>query len=151
MRAVLTLVVLCVASPTTATHAQDEMAASFQTVPMADRPWVYWWWLNGNIDRATITDDLEAMKRLGFGGLLLFDARGYHDDGGHLHIPEPANAFMDAEWQELLGFSIREAGADDEREPQQPRRGASGSVAGGCRCAQAAGGPSVAPGGGAGR
>jgi hypothetical protein len=110
MRAVLTLVVLCVASPTTATHAQDEMAASFQTVPMADRPWVYWWWLNGNIDRATITDDLEAMKRLGFGGLLLFDARGYHDDGGHLHIPEPANAFMDAEWQELLGFSIREAG-----------------------------------------
>jgi hypothetical protein len=102
------LLVALVALAGGSTLAQDESA--FRNVPMADRPWAYWWWLNGNMDRATITADLEAMKRLGFGGLLMFDARGYHDDGGHLHIPEPANEFMDGPWRELLAFSIQEAG-----------------------------------------
>ena len=54
-------------------------------VPVADRPWGYWWWINGNVDKPTITRDLEAMKEKGFAGLLLFDARGYHDD----HCPPP--------------------------------------------------------------
>jgi hypothetical protein len=55
----------------------------FRTVPDADKPWVYWWWLNGNVDRRTITRDLEAMKQQGFGGLLMFDARGYHGRRDH--------------------------------------------------------------------
>jgi len=37
--------------------------ASF--VRRSARPWVYWFWLNGNITRAGITADLEAMKRVG--------------------------------------------------------------------------------------
>lgn len=52
----------------------------FRHVPDADRPWTYWWRLNGNVDERTIARDLEAMKATGFGGFLLFDARGYHDD-----------------------------------------------------------------------
>lgn len=81
----------------------------FREVPLVDRPWAYWWWLNGHVDRETITSDMEAARRVGFGGLLMFDARGYWDDQGHLVLPKPAMEFMSQEWQELLTFGVREA------------------------------------------
>ncbi|TSA36574.1 MAG: hypothetical protein D4R64_07195 [Porphyromonadaceae bacterium] len=37
------------------------------------RPWVYWFWLNGNITREGITADLEAMNRVGIGGVLIME------------------------------------------------------------------------------
>ena len=49
----------------------------FRSPPDAVRPWCYWYWVNGNVDRETVTADLEAMKRIGFGGVLMFDPRGY--------------------------------------------------------------------------
>lgn len=47
----------------------------------ADRyhPWAYWWWLNGNVDRRTLTQDLEAMQEMGFRGVIMFDSRGYRE------------------------------------------------------------------------
>ncbi len=81
----------------------------FREVPVRDRPWAYWWWLNGHVDKETITRDLEAMRRVGFGGLLMFDARGYHDDTRHVVLPPPAMEFMSEEWRELLKFGIQEA------------------------------------------
>ncbi|MFA6564973.1 MAG: glycosyl hydrolase [Verrucomicrobiia bacterium] len=80
---------------------------SFRNVPGADKPWVYWWWVNGNVDEKTITRDLEAMKQAGIGGLLMFDARGYHDD----HIgPVPVKMeFMSEEWRRMLKFAIEKA------------------------------------------
>lgn len=80
----------------------------FRNVPDADRPWVYWWWVNGNVDEKTITRDLDAMKQAGIGGLLMFDARGYHDD----HIgPVPVKMeFMSEEWRKMLKLAIEKAG-----------------------------------------
>jgi len=40
----------------------------FKNPPASSRPWVYWFWLNGNITKEGITADLEAMKRVGIGG-----------------------------------------------------------------------------------
>ncbi len=82
---------------------------NFQNVPVADRPWCYWWWINGHVDKETITSDMEAMRRVGFGGLLMFDARGYWDDKGHVVLPKPKMKFMSPEWRELLAFGIKEA------------------------------------------
>jgi hypothetical protein len=81
---------------------------SFRNVPDEAKPWVYWWWVNGNVDEKTITRDLDAMKQAGIGGLLMFDARGYHDD----HIgPVPVKMeFMGAEWRKMLKFAIEKAG-----------------------------------------
>lgn len=53
------------------------------------RPWCHWWWQNGHADEASITADLEAMARLGFGGFMLNDSRGYWDDEGHVVVPKP--------------------------------------------------------------
>jgi len=82
---------------------------NFRDVPVVDRPWCYWWWINGYVDKETITQDLEAMRRAGFGGLLMFDARGYWDDKGHVVLPKPKIEFMSPEWRELLAFGIQEA------------------------------------------
>lgn len=73
----------------------------------ADKPWAYWWWINGNVDKATITHDLEQMKEKGFAGLLLFDVRGYHDD--LCPPPPPRMEFMSTQWRELIRFAISEA------------------------------------------
>jgi hypothetical protein len=81
----------------------------FRTVPDAAKPWVYWWWLNGNIDERTISRDLEAMRQQGFGGLLLFDARGYHDDQNHVVMPPARTEFMSPEWRGMLKFALNKA------------------------------------------
>ncbi|MBM3887839.1 MAG: hypothetical protein FJ388_01800 [Verrucomicrobia bacterium] len=80
----------------------------FRNVPDDAKPWAYWWWVNGNVDEKTITRDLEAMKQAGFGGLLMFDARGYHED----HIgPVPSKMdFMSPQWRQMLKFAIEKAG-----------------------------------------
>ena len=89
--------------------AAATLEENFRTVPVADRPWCYWWWVNGHVDKETITSDLEAMRRVGFGGLLMFDARGYWDDKEHLVLPKPALEFMSPEWRTLLKFGLQEA------------------------------------------
>jgi hypothetical protein len=91
------------------TAGAEPLEQGFQDVPMAERPWVYWWWLNGNVDKRTIRNDLEAMKRVGVGGLLMFDARGYHDDKKHVPAPPSAMEFMSPEWRKLLKYGIEKA------------------------------------------
>ena len=79
----------------------------FLAPPDTDRPWAYWWWLKGNVSEASITRDLEAMKSQGFAGLLMFDARGYHE--AHVPPPESRMEFMSAEWRRMLKFAMSEA------------------------------------------
>jgi len=81
---------------------------AFQAPGRDAKPWCYWWWQNGNATRESITADLEAMKDLGFGGTMMSDSRGYHDDEDHVFTPKPANTVMDAEWRALVQHAIRE-------------------------------------------
>ena len=77
------------------------MADSFATPPDSARPWVYWFWLNGNITREGITADLEAMKRVGIGGVLIMEV----DQGA----PAGLAGFGRPEWRELFKFMLAEA------------------------------------------
>ena len=85
----------------------------FAFVPAQTRPWCYYWILKGNITPEQITKDLEAMNEQGFGGLLVFDSRRYHDDYASVdHVPVPLDIrheFMSESWQELMLHLIREA------------------------------------------
>ncbi|MFA6544605.1 MAG: glycosyl hydrolase [Limisphaerales bacterium] len=90
--------------------APPTLEQGFRNVPDADKPWAYWWWLNGNVSKQSITRDLEAMKRSGFGGLLMFDARGYHDDKDHVAAPPSRMEFMGREWRKMLKFALTKAG-----------------------------------------
>lgn len=58
------------ASDTRRSHLKD-LVASFRTPPDDARPWVYWFWVDGNVTLDGITADLEAMQRVGIGGVLI--------------------------------------------------------------------------------
>jgi hypothetical protein len=88
--------------------APADLQEGFRTPPDQAKPWVYWWWLNGNVTGKSITRDLEEMRRKGVGGFLLFDSRGYHDY--HLPPPPPRTEFMSDEWRRMVKFAISEAG-----------------------------------------
>ncbi len=69
MKYILTLLlVLCSLSLTAA-----GLPAQFANPPASARPWVYWFWNNGNVNKAGITADLEAMQRVGIGGVIIMD------------------------------------------------------------------------------
>lgn len=84
-----------------------DLASGFAAPAEASRPWAYWWWVKGNVTEESITHDLEQMRQKGFTGLLMFDARGYHED--HLPPPPARMEFMSSEWRRLLQFGMREA------------------------------------------
>ena len=65
------------------------------------KPWVYWFWLNGNITRAGITADLEAMARVGIGGVLIMEV----DQGA----PVGPVYFASDTWRELFRHAVVEA------------------------------------------
>ncbi len=46
----------------------DPLAAGFASPPDTAKPHTWWHWMNGNVSKAGITADLEAMKRVGIGG-----------------------------------------------------------------------------------
>lgn len=87
--------------------AAPTLEQGFRSPPDSAKPWVCWWWLKGNVSESSITRDLEEMKRKGLGGLLLFDARGYHE--GHVPPPPSRMLFMSHEWRQKVTFAMGEA------------------------------------------
>lgn len=76
--------------------------AEFQNPPAEARPWVYWFWLDGNITREGIVADLEAMRRAGIGGVLIMEV----DQGA----PAGPVRFGSQTWREMFRFMLGEAG-----------------------------------------
>ncbi|MGC8742259.1 MAG: glycosyl hydrolase [Verrucomicrobiia bacterium] len=74
---------------------------NFSTPPDSARPWVYWFWLNGNISKVGITKDLEAMKEAGIGGVLIMEV----DQG----VPVGDVDFMSQKWRDLFKHVVNEA------------------------------------------
>lgn len=79
----------------------DDLERAFMHPPDSARPWVYWFWLNGNITREGITADLEAMERAGIGGVLIMEV----DQGA----PLGPVAFASPEWRDLFRHVVTEA------------------------------------------
>ena len=105
----LTIAVLLAFSGASSFSAETVgLEQGFRNVPDGDKPWVYYLWVAGNVDERTISRDLEAMKEQGIGGLLLFDARGYHE--GYVPPPPSKMDFMSPEWRKMLKFTIEKAG-----------------------------------------
>jgi hypothetical protein len=56
-----------------AAESLPTLEQGFRHPPDSARPWVFWFWLNGNITSNGITADLEAMKHVGIGGVSIMD------------------------------------------------------------------------------
>jgi hypothetical protein len=79
----------------------DPLEKSFVTPPPSARPWVYWMALDGNLTKEGITADLEAMARVGIGGVLYLEVR----QGS----PPGPIAFASPEWMEMNRHICNEA------------------------------------------
>ncbi len=101
MKKITLLVVLLLAA--LGSLAGDLLETNFQKPPTEARPWVYWFWNNGNVTSNGITADLEAMQRVGVGGVLIMDVFE------RFAPPRGTAEFMNAEWQNLFQFSVQEA------------------------------------------
>jgi hypothetical protein len=81
--------------------APGSMIADFIQPPDDARPWVYWYFMDGNLTREGIEADLQAMKRAGIGGAIYLEV-GIGIERGPIE-------FMSEPWQELLGRAFSEA------------------------------------------
>ncbi|UAK23120.1 glycosyl hydrolase [Sphingomonas nostoxanthinifaciens] len=82
----------------------DPLRAGFETPPDSARPRVWWHWLSGNIAKQGITLDLEWMKRVGLGGVQMFDG-----DMGAPQIVDHRVKALTPEWRDDLRFAAAEA------------------------------------------
>ena len=88
---------LGVADPTGA-----DLERPFAAPPDSARPWVWGHWLHGNVSRESITRDLEAIQRVGLGGVTMFDV-------AQVGIPPGPHGYLGPEWQALFAHEIAEA------------------------------------------
>ena len=84
-----------------ATLAKQDLSTGFLNPPDSARPWVYWFWINGNITKEGITADLEAMQRVGIGGVLIMEVDG---------SPQGPVAFGTNTWQRCFVSHVRRQG-----------------------------------------
>lgn len=78
----------------------DPLAVGFENPPADAHPRTFWLWMNGNVTRDGITLDLEAMHRVGVGGVMMFDGSDY--------LPAGPAGYLDANWRALMTHAIRE-------------------------------------------
>ena len=74
---------------------------AFADPPRKYSPHVWWHWMNGNISKAGITADLEALAGAGIGGAMLFDAS--------CGIPEGPVKFYSPEFFDMVRHAAKEA------------------------------------------
>jgi hypothetical protein len=78
----------------------DPLVAGFLNPPAVARPRTFWFWMNGNVTRDGITRDLEAMKHIGVGGVMIFD--------GGTYLPAGPAGYLGPEWRSLMTHAIQE-------------------------------------------
>lgn len=96
------MLVLFLAVTSNFSAAADELEKNFAMPPAEARPWVYWFTLSGNMTKESITADLEAMARVGIGGVIRFEV-------GQPGTPTGPVAYLGSEWRELFQHACKEA------------------------------------------
>src|SRR6185437_6942202 len=96
--------ILCLAlcfTVSAAPSSNDSLAAGFRSPPASAKPQIWWHWMNGNVTKEGIAADLEAMQRVGIGGVEIFNA----SEG----IPAGPVKFNSPEWHDMFSFAVKEA------------------------------------------
>jgi hypothetical protein len=102
-RPITILLVLLGLFAAAATAAADELAQGFHNPPDSARPWVWWFWLNNNVSKESITLDLQELKDKGIGGVTVYSLAALQG-----RVPS-GPAFMSSQWRDLFRHAVREA------------------------------------------
>jgi hypothetical protein len=79
----------------------DYLKQGFINPPDSARPGVYWYFMDGNLNREAMTADLESMKKAGIGYVLFLEV--------NVGVPRGKVDFLSEEWQELYKHAVKEA------------------------------------------
>ena len=82
-------------------HADDALLDGFQNPPAAAKARTWWHWINGNVSKAGITADLEAMKKVGIQETQLFNV--------DLKDPKGPATYLSPQWLDLLKHAANES------------------------------------------
>lgn len=85
----------------------EALEMGWREPPVMSRTRCWWWWLNGNVTKASITRDLEEMRRQGLGGANIIDAGGA-EQRGNRQVPHGPD-FGSPAWRELFIHALSEA------------------------------------------
>ncbi|RYG70778.1 glycosyl hydrolase, partial [bacterium] len=83
------------------TAPEDALHREFTTPPNAAKPWVYWYFNDGWVNKVGMKGDLEAMKKAGIGGALFLEI-----DWGITRGPAK---MMSSEWLKNFAYGVGEA------------------------------------------
>ena len=96
-----TLLCLALAFASSGALLAGGLEEGFRTPPPSARPQVWWHWMNGNVTKAGITADLEAMAEIGIGGAHIFDVS--------IGIPKGPVDFNSPAWLDCVRWAAHEA------------------------------------------
>ena len=77
-----------------------DLESNFVNPPVSAKPHTWWHWMNGNVTKAGIKADLEAMAAAGVGGVQCFNVG---------QMPRGPVDYASDEWFELTNYAIRTA------------------------------------------
>ncbi|WP_371193838.1 glycosyl hydrolase [Glaciecola sp. SC05] len=78
----------------------NDLVEKFTTPSESHKPWVFWYWINGNITKEGIHADLKSMSEAGLGGVLLMHINE------HGSIPAGPVRFLSDEYNNLLSYTF---------------------------------------------
>ena len=102
MKRQLVLALACSALAAGPVFAGQSLEEMFANPPDSARPWVYWYFMDGNTTREGMKADLDAMKEAGIGGVLILEIGAGRPRRGPVE-------FLSPKWLELFGYAIAEA------------------------------------------
>ncbi len=84
------------------TFAESQISTKdFITPPPSARPSTYWEWMNGNISKEGITQDLEYMKAANYGAAMIFNVG--------VGIPRGNVDYNSQQWQDAIVHAVKES------------------------------------------
>ncbi len=85
----------------------DALAREFDCPPHSAKPGVYWYVMDGTLNRAGITKDLEAMAAAGIGSALFLEVN--LDQESDAPVPRGSVDFLSPEWLDLVAHAVAES------------------------------------------
>lgn len=73
----------------------------FLNPPASARPGVYWYFMDGNMNKASITADLESMKKAGIGNVVFLEV--------NVGLPVGPVDFLSGKWQDIFKHAVSES------------------------------------------
>jgi len=98
---VTTILIAVFTTLTCTSKHTDDLKEAFKNPPQTSFPGVYWYFMDGNLNREEMTKDLESMKEAGINNLIFLEVG--------IGVPRGPIDFMSEEWQNHFVHAVKEA------------------------------------------